>query len=493
MLSDRCIFLCAALSAWLKLAHSFTSTSAGLNQLLRPSTADAASTSRTRLFGGVGVASTYSWNEEQFEIEVKLKVPPRTSAKDIKFRCSSESIDLRLLNCPPDDNVDGGGDGKVGERVLLDGKRKMRGKICVDGTFWQIESGSSADEEREVTVTIEKHFVPVSSSGGTQTYDTLTDFDWGGLYPNDEEEVTHRKYDEAEELNVRDYAASLGVDIGERYVFSYHANCLYSFVLSYSLQYDAALCMNHVLSDNIDMSKVNKTMFGAGLANDAESALSGFDGNQDDWNSGDPNGGNQGFRFNMTQATLEQLTKAGLAKEVVQQGDGTEYELGTDGRLDEDRIFSMLGKDVTADELVDAGIVGGDSSGGRIPTLWGEQTVPVEEAPGYQKTFEAGNQPDGIIESEIVEREVMSEGTAVDASATEVVVEDESNANTAKTEVAEDEVDDASAEQPMDPIDLLTVARLKEILRAQGLKVSGTKQELRDRLRGHVDTLLKEE
>lgn len=188
----------------------------------RPSSSPFSKTSS--LYSGVGVANAYSWNEEQFEIEVKLSVPARTSAKDVKFKCSSESIDLRLANC-----VDN--EGNTSEKVLLDGSRRTRGKICVDGTFWSIEG--NPDMEREIIVTIEKLFVPTSSEAGMQTFDTLTDFDWGGLYPNDEEEVSHRNYDEAQELNVREYAAKLGVDI-----------------------------------DNIDMSKVNKTMFGAGLGNE---------------------------------------------------------------------------------------------------------------------------------------------------------------------------------------------------------------------------------
>ncbi len=162
----------------------------------------------TALFG-IGVANTYSWKEEQFEIEIKITVPAWTSAKDIKFTCSSDSIDLLLMN---NSQINHTADDKI---VLLDGTRKMRGKICVDGTFWSIDNNSNKDEGREVTITIEKHFAPISSVGGTQTYDTLTEFDWGGVYPSDDAEVTYRKYDEAEELNVREYAAKLGVDIGE--------------------------------------------------------------------------------------------------------------------------------------------------------------------------------------------------------------------------------------------------------------------------------------
>jgi hypothetical protein len=41
-----------------------------------------------------------------------------------------------------------------------------------------------------------------------------------------------------------------------------------------------------------------------------------------------------------------------------------------------------------------------------------------------------------------------------------------------------------------DPIDTLTVERLKEILREQGLPVSGNKQELQTRLRKRVNALL---
>merc|ERR1712071_201712 len=52
----------------------------------------------------------------------------------------------------------------------------------------------------------------------------------------------------------------------------------------------------------------------------------------------------------------------------------------------------------------------------------------------------------------------------------------------------EDDADNAEGPDILvDPIDMLTVVRLKDILREQKLKVSGTKQELRDRLRDHVE------
>ncbi|KAL7444391.1 hypothetical protein ACHAXH_009991 [Discostella pseudostelligera] len=389
---------------------------------------------------GSGVATTYSWTEEQFEIELKVAVPARTSAKDIKFTCSSDSIHLVLLRNDTDD-----------KQILLDGARKMRGKISVDGTFWSIDNNA---DEREVTITIEKHFVPISSVGGTQTYDTLTDFDWGGVYPNDEEEVTNRKYDEPEELNVREYAAKLGVNI-----------------------------------DNIDMTKVNKTMFGAGLRDDSPFSEEEIDNDNSD-----------GFRFNITQSTLDQLSKAGLAKEIIQQGDGSEFEVGNGGsmNIEERKTFSMLGKDISDNELRMAGIIGGGGRRGNnnIPSMWDKQTIPVEEAPGYQKTFDVGNSfsvADGIIEDEIVDHEITLNGCVENIipkaeNGVEVGVNEASEANVEKTEES-----NGASSIPQDPIDMLTVVRLKEILREQGLKTNGSKQILRDRLRSHVNSLLQEE
>ena len=438
------VLLQLAVASMLSKSHSF---------LLHPSTFfHFHHPSSSALNGGVGVANTYSWTEEQFEIEVKLSVPPRTSTKDVKFKCSSNSIDLRLLN-----NCNG--NIEKDEKILLNGSRQTRGKICMDGTFWSIDGPNNDTKNRTITITIEKHFVPISSSGGTLTYDTLTDFDWGGLYPNDEDEVISRKYDEAEELNVTEYAQKLGVDI-----------------------------------DNIDMNKVNRTMFGAGLADQATNALGGFDESD-----GMQSSNGKGFHFNITQSTLDQLTKVGLAKEVIQQSDGKEYELGQDSALSEENIFSMLGKDITNDELREAGIVGDivknafGTSASSIPEMFEQQTVPVEEAPGYRETYDGGSEEDGIIESEIVEREVSGKNDDVaEVKNVATQVEDELN-NEGEEEEEEEEGASATTKGAQDPIDLLTVSRLKEILREQGLTVSGTKQVLRDRLKDHVNTLMQDE
>mmetsp|Transcript_30033 Transcript_30033/g.63230 ORF Transcript_30033/g.63230 Transcript_30033/m.63230 type:complete len:492 (+) Transcript_30033:160-1635(+) len=427
--------------------------------------------SSTKLYGGVGVASTYRWKEEQFEIEVTIPVPPGTQAKNVKFKCSSTGIDLRLANM----EIDGSNDA-----VLLDGSRQMRGKVCVDGTFWSLadasckrrnkEENQDKEREREITITIEKLFVPTSSMGGVQTYDSLTDFDWGGLYNNDEEEVTFRKYEEAEELDVKEYAAKLGVDI-----------------------------------DNLDMSKVDKTMFGAGLGN----AGAGMgDGKSDDveiasdneYASGADSG--KGFHFNITQATLDQLTKTGLAKEIVQQGDGVEYEL--DSLYNDDPIgqnrkkFSMLGDGVLETELRDAGLIGSPPSKS-IPDDW-QQSIPLEEAPSfYNSDCFGGNgrASEGILEDEIVEKEIVSNQRRNGSSGVVNLTSENTDASQSRESSDSSSKEREEQGQPMnekveDPIDILTVARLKEILRDQGLKVTGTKQVLRNRLRDHVNSLLQE-
>lgn len=349
------------------------------------------------LFSGVGVADKYSWNEEQFEIEVKVVAPPGTAAKDVKFKCRSDGIDLRL------------GDGSI----LLDGERKVRGNICVDGTFWSIEG--PVEKERTITVTIEKHFLPTSSSGGAQTYDSATQFDWKGLYLNDEDEVITREYDEPEVLDVREYASKLGVDI-----------------------------------DNIDMSKVDKTMFSSKAASGEDESAS-KDG---------------GFRFDIETETLDQLTRTGLAKEIVQQADGSEYEF-KDGSFGEAQ-FGFLGQDVSVDELAASGLKGNRLQG-KVPSVFSEMTVPMEEAPGFQGSMEAP--ADGLMQNDVVEVE--------------------SSSTLQEVEVEEDKSEEIS--MSIDPIDKLTVSSLKEILRKSGLKVSGKKQELRDRLRDYVHNQMSNE
>ena len=111
--------------------------------------------SNTALFGnGKGEAKTYSWIENRREVEVTVKVPKGTRAKDILFKTSPYSIDLKLA----------GRNGKH-DIVLLNGDRQLRGKIRMDGTYWAIEDAEDNNSDdytgpvsyREIKVCIEKH------------------------------------------------------------------------------------------------------------------------------------------------------------------------------------------------------------------------------------------------------------------------------------------------------------------------------------------------
>ncbi|KAL3914315.1 MAG: hypothetical protein SGARI_000186, partial [Bacillariaceae sp.] len=170
------------------------------------------------LYSGDGIAADYRWHEEAFELEVTVKVPPQTRAKDVLFKAKSNSIDLRLKGNNNDENDE---DEQV---TLLDVNRPLRGKVAIDGTFWVIsdpdksrtatqspeDSDDVHNEEepyREVTVTIEKQIRTPKDD-----FDAI-EYDWKGVYKNDDEEVSFRRYDEPEELDVREYAASMGVDI----------------------------------------------------------------------------------------------------------------------------------------------------------------------------------------------------------------------------------------------------------------------------------------
>jgi hypothetical protein len=72
-------------------------------------------------------------------------VQHRTALKENKFKCSSNSIDIRLSS-------------DVEEHILPDGTRNNRGKIFVNGTFWSItdrdrvENGERQQQINVVTV-----------------------------------------------------------------------------------------------------------------------------------------------------------------------------------------------------------------------------------------------------------------------------------------------------------------------------------------------------
>ena len=323
------------------------------------------------LFGGTGVTKDYQWLEEQFEIEITVRVPPNTKGQDILFKASPMSIDLKVIV----DNNESDDDKK--EIILLDGSRKMRGKLDMDGTYWSItDSNDSSEKHRLVTVTIEKY--RTNEQVGNDMFGSAGDEDWGGVYPDDEEEVLERKYKEAEEMDVREYAKSLGVDI-----------------------------------DNLNMSLVDKEMFSIA---------------------------------NMTKGTMDNLKKGGYVKEITKQGNDEYYE-GADGNAQP--FVSPFGNMIDESQRV------------KIPFI-----------------------DDDYNNNNLEDKSSLNDTTKNKSNSTTPL----SSIKDKKTISYEEKNNDE--ENNVDPLDLLTVARLKEILREQKLKVSGTKQELRDRLRAHVDSLL---
>jgi hypothetical protein len=329
---------------------------------------------KTALNSGYGIATNYTWQEEAFEIDVTVQVPRNVRAKDIMFKATAKSIDLRLKKSADD------GDGSS-EVILLDATRKLRGRVSIDGTYWVISDAQDDAAYREITITIEKIIKTPKDDF------EVIDYDWKGVYSNDEDEVSEVKYDEPEVLDVREYAAGLGVDL-----------------------------------DNINMTMVNKTMFSSGL--------------------------------NLNQNSVDEITKTGYAQEVTRQADGSEYITDEKG------------------EQVPSAPLGVESEGleketpSKIPFLdtnspW-HQAVQVDQE--SNKTF--------VQQTRNFTRAAFAQDSA-NAS-------ESGDAKKAKS----------SSKDATDPIDMLTVVRLKEILKSQGLKSSGSKKELQDRLRKQVNSLL---
>lgn len=346
--------------------HSTTTTTVTTTTFFHKKSTQKPSSSRVILFGGYGKSDKYTWKENQFEIDLTVKVPAGTTSKQIIFKSSPQSIDLRLST--------GGNTEPV---LLLDGERKMRGKLNMDGTFWSIadsEEEAGENDGREVTVTIEKNKLSSSTVYVEDQEDMFSptsdqDEDWGGIYPDDEEEVYEREYKEAEELDLRDYAKSLGVDL-----------------------------------DNLNMSMVDKSMFSL---------------------------------VNMTSDTFEQLEEKGYVEQVTEQkegGGGEDSPSVADNN--DDSFLSPLGKMMMESSTL-------TKQNNKIPI------IDDEEEKDAQNSTEEENE----------------------------MTESKQKLNEKQQQLQED------------PIDMLTVARLKEILREQKLKVSGSKQELRDRLRDHIQNL----
>ena len=356
---------------------------------------------------GYGKTDTYRWQEEAFEIEVTVKVPKETRAKDIVFQATSSSIDLKRKTLPNDRNDDSTATRDNSNQTdfvqLIDPNRKLKGRVSLDGTYWvisDVEKSNNDDGEayREVTVTIEKLIKTPKDDF------EVVDYDWKGVFSNEEpEEVLERHYDEPEVLNVREYAQSLGVDI-----------------------------------DNINMSMVDKTMFSSGL--------------------------------NLTQSSMEELTKSGYVQEVTQQADGSQYT--TNQRTGQPEPISPLGVDsISQDEVASLHDKDLPLEENRKPlpfidteSPW-QSAVPVKVDKETNRTY--------VQQTRNFTRAAFAQDSALTSSSD---TDSQSKLNSAK--------------DAQDPIDLLTVQRLKEILKSQGLKTTGNKAELQDRLRQQVNSLL---
>jgi SAP domain/CS domain len=343
-------------------------------------------TGGTRLFmSGYGIATNYTWKEDAYEIDISVSVPKEIRAKDVLFKATSRSVDLRLVT-----------NSTAEELVLLDGSRKLRGRIDVDGTYWVIsdDSSDSGKANRKVTVTIEKIIATPKDD-----FD-IVDYDWNGIYHiEDADEVLERKYDKPEPLDVRQYAAEMGVDI-----------------------------------DNLNMSMVDKNMFNSGL--------------------------------NLTKSTLKSLHQSGYlsTEEVTQQADGTEYIVNDEG--EPERVSNTP----------DVPTVARQSHRGSIPFVdtdsrWNKASV----ASSMNKTMSDQTLNQTVVQ---LKRNFTRAAFAEDSS------------KTVSMETSSMETNPFRSRKTDDPIDALTVARLKEILKAQGLKTSGTKSELQERLRNKVNALL---
>ena len=337
---------------------------------------------------GDGMARGYSWHEEAFELEVSVTVPKDTRAKDIIFQATPTSIDLRLCRQSEDN--------ESSVVVLLDPTRKLRGRVSLEGTFWILSDPENDDKShRQVTVTIEKQI-----RSPKDDFDVI-DYDWKGLYLQEEEdEISFRKYDEAEALDVREYAASLGVDI-----------------------------------DNINMSLVDKNMFTSGLNN-------------------------------LTRSSLDSMKDAGLMTEVTRQSDGSEWTTDANG----ERVpFHSMGERTAAQST--------PPPYGTKPTIpfldtsspW-HNAIPVDE-----------------IEDQTVRNE--DDPTAFDANR-KATAEPSQQQEERKQQQQQQQHREKLLAAAADPIATLTIARLKEILKSRGLKVSGNKKELQDRLRSEVSSMM---
>lgn len=176
--------------------------------------------------------------------------------------------------------------------------------------------------------------------------------------------------------------------------------------------------------------------------------------------------------LNLTKSSLDSLSNAGLVKEVTKQSDGSEWTTNSDG---EKVPFSSMGDGVSTQEVEQAAATTTQSPP-KIPFLdtdspW-HKAVPVDKKNEEEGTFTINN--DNLNST----------------TTSEIDVDADAEKAKKKRSMKKEQLSKARQNAASDPIETLTVARLKEILRSQGLKVSGNKKELQERLRSEVQTML---
>ena len=175
--------------------------------------------------------------------------------------------------------------------------------------------------------------------------------------------------------------------------------------------------------------------------------------------------------LNLTQSSLEELTKAGLLTEVTQQSDGSEFIVNQETGEPE-RVETAVKNDNMGD---------GDQKQ-QIPFLdtdspW-HKAIPINQTTTRDDDDSHDEAKDAMQQKRYFTRAAFANDAA------------QRNNQDTNNETNDNINNKAAAAAASDPIDLLTVKKLKEILRSQGLKVSGNKKELQDRLRQQVNSLL---
>merc|ERR1712071_368674 len=161
---------------------------------------------------------------------------------------------------------------------------------------------------------------------------------------------------------------------------------------------------------------------------------------------------------NMTRSTMDQLQRGGYVKEITKQGN-QEFE-DKDGSAKPYK--SPFGDMIDKDDF--------ESGKVKIPFI-DDDDSKMERSNGPNEPKVEGKK---------------SELSAAEASTTATVTA----STTQVDETVQNKKTKQNNETMNDPLDSLTVVRLKEILREHKLKVSGTKQQLKDRLQAHIDSLL---